>query len=155
MYVINETYTDYNGVQRTEKFMFNFNKAEIMELEIGTAGGLAETIQAIVDAKDGPALITIFKELVLKAYGEKSPDGRRFIKSQQLRDEFSQTEAYSQIFMRLSTDDKEAAAFVNGIVPAELAAEAAKLQVKNDTGVVADIQTKTNAIASAIMPKSE
>ena len=119
------TYTDYNGVERTESFYFNLSKAEVMEMEMSTAGGMAESIQKIVDAKDAPAIIRVFKDLVLKAYGVKSDDGRRFIKSKELSDEFSQTEAYSQIFRELATDDKAAAAFINGIVPADLAQKAA------------------------------
>lgn len=119
------TYTDYNGVERKEDFFFNLNKAELMEMEMGTTGGYAEMIQKIVDAKDAPSIIRIFKELVLKSYGVKSDDGKRFIKSQELSDAFSQTEAYSQIFMELATDDKAAAEFVNGVVPAELAKQVA------------------------------
>lgn len=111
------TYTDYNGVERTEDFYFNLTKTEIMEMELTTSGGLAEMITKIVEAKDGPAIIKVFKDLVLKAYGEKSPDGRRFIKSGEIADAFSQTEAYSQIFMELATDADAAAAFVNGIIP--------------------------------------
>lgn len=122
------SYTDYNGVERKEDFYFNLSKAEIMEMELGTTGGLAEMIQRVVDAKDAPAIIKIFKDLVLKAYGEKSADGRRFIKNQELSDAFAQTEAYSIIFMELATDDKAAAAFVNGIVPADMAQQIAKNQ---------------------------
>lgn len=119
------TYTDYNGVERKEDFFFNLSKAELMEMEMGTTGGYAEMIQKIVNAKDAPSIIRIFKELVLKSYGVKSDDGKRFIKSQELSDAFSQTEAYSQIFMELATDDKAAAEFVNGVVPAELAKQVA------------------------------
>ena len=111
------TYTDYNGVERTEDHYFNLSKAELMEMELSTTGGLAEMINSIVAAQDAPAIVKIFKELVLKAYGKKSPDGRRFIKSQELADEFSQTEAYSQLFMELATDADAASKFVNGIVP--------------------------------------
>lgn len=114
------TYTDYNDVERTEDFYFNLTKAEIMEMEMGTSGGMAEMIQRIVAAQDAPAIIKIFKDLVLKAYGQKSADGKRFIKSQELRDEFVQTEAYSQIFMELATDADAASKFVNGIMPADL-----------------------------------
>ena len=110
-------FVDYNGVERKEDFYFNLTKAEIMEMELSTSGGLAEMIQRIVKAQDAPAIIKIFKELVLKAYGEKSPDGKRFIKSEEISTAFSQTEAYSQIFMELATDSDAAAAFVNGIVP--------------------------------------
>lgn len=121
------TYTDYNGVERTENFYFNLSKAEVMEMELSTAGGMAESIQKIVDAKDAPSIIRVFKDLVLKAYGVKSDDGRRFIKSKELSEEFAQTEAYSQIFMELATDADAAAKFVNGIVPADLAQKAAAL----------------------------
>ena len=119
------TYTDYNEVERTENFYFNLSKAEVLEMEMSTAGGMAESIQKIIDAKDMPAIIRVFKDLVLKAYGVKSDDGRRFIKSKELSEEFSQTEAYSQIFMELATNADEAAKFVNGIVPADLAQKAA------------------------------
>ena len=111
------TYTDYNGVERTEDHYFNLSKAELMEMELSTTGGLAEMINKIVAAQDAPAIVKVFKDLVLKAYGQKSADGRRFIKSQELVDEFAQTEAYSQLFMKLATDADAAAKFVNGIVP--------------------------------------
>ena len=111
------TYTDYNGVERKEDFYFNLTKAEIMEMEMSISGGLTEMINRIVAAQDAPAIIKIFKELVLKAYGVKSPDGKRFIKSDELATEFAQTEAYSQLFMELATDADAASAFVNGIVP--------------------------------------
>lgn len=119
------TYSDYNGVERTEDFYFNLSKAEIMEMEMGTTGGLAEMITRIVAAQDTPAIIKIFKDLVLKAYGIKSPDGKRFIKSAELAEEFSQTEAYSILFMELATDADSAAKFVNGIVPADMSKQIA------------------------------
>lgn len=111
------TYTDYNEVERKEDFYFNLTKAEIMEMEMSISGGLTEMINRIVAAQDAPAIVKIFKELVLKAYGVKSPDGKRFIKSDELATEFAQTEAYSQLFMELATDADAASAFVNGIVP--------------------------------------
>lgn len=118
------TYTDYNNVERSEDFYFNLSKAELMEMEMSTAGGFAETITKIVAAQDQPAIIKLFKELILKAYGEKSPDGKRFMKSEELSTAFSQTEAYSILFMELSTDSDKAAEFVNGIIPSDLAKEA-------------------------------
>lgn len=117
-------YTDYNGTEREETFCFNLTKAELMEMEMSTSGGLAEMIQNIVQTQDAPAIIKIFKDLVLKAYGEKSPDGKRFIKMNDagvpLSLGFSQTEAYSQLFMELATDADKAAEFINGIVPADM-----------------------------------
>lgn len=116
------TYTDYNGTERTEDHYFNLSKAELMEMEMGTTGGLAEMIKRIVDAKDAPAIVKIFKDLILKAYGVKSADGKRFMKSEEISTEFAQTEAYSILFMELATDADAAAAFINGIVPADLPA---------------------------------
>ena len=112
-------YTNYNGVELTEDFYFNLTKAEIMEMELGTSGGLAEMINRIVAAQDAPAIITVFKDLILKAYGEKSADGKYFRKSKEISEAFAQTEAYSILFMELATDADAAAKFINGIVPAQ------------------------------------
>lgn len=111
-------YTDYNGTKRTEDFYFNLSKAEVLEMEMSTAGGLAEMITNVIAAQDTPAIIKIFKDLVLKAFGVKSPDGKRFEKSEELSKAFSQTEAYSILFMKLATNAEEAAKFINGIIPA-------------------------------------
>lgn len=118
------TYDDYNDFSRTEDFYFNLTKAEVMEMQLSTVGGLDTMLKKLVATNDMPSIIKVFKELVLKAYGEKSPDGRRFIKNDELRSEFEQTEAYSIIFMELATDDKAAAEFINGIVPKDLADQA-------------------------------
>lgn len=114
------TYTDYNGVKRTEDFYFNLTQAEITEMEMGTTGGFTEMLQKIIAAKDVPSLVKIMKDLVLRAYGEKSADGRRFIKSEEISKAFSQTEAYSQLFMELALDSEKGSEFVNGIVPASM-----------------------------------
>ena len=119
------TYTDYNGNERTEDFYFNLNKAEIMKMEMSTKGGLAEQIQRVVAAQDQPAIIKIFEDLIITSYGVKTPDGKGFMKSKEITDAFTQTEAYSELFMKLATDADAAARFVNGIVPADMAKQAA------------------------------
>lgn len=113
-------YTDYNGVQREEEFLFNLTKAEIAEMELSVDGGFAEKLKKIIDAKSAPEIIKVFKEIILKAYGVKSDDGKRFIKTQQLRDEFEQTEAYSNLFMELATNADEAGKFINSIIPQDM-----------------------------------
>ena len=124
------TYTDFNDVERTEDFYFNLTKAEIMEMEMSVPGGLGGMIQKIVSAQDAPALIKLFKELILTAYGEKSADGKRFIKKDEhgyrLSEAFAQTEAYSILFMELATDDKAASEFITKIIPIDVQKELAK-----------------------------
>lgn len=114
------TYEDFNGTNRTETFYFHFSQAEILEMEMSVAGGFAERIQKIVDAKDQPAIIKLVKDFVLDAYGEKSADGKRFMKSDEIRTAFVENPAYSEIFMELATDATKAAEFVNGVVPANM-----------------------------------
>lgn len=111
------TYTDYNNNERTEDFYFNLTKAEVMEMEMGTAGGMQEFLNRIVAEQDSAKIIEMFKKIILKAYGQKSLDGKRFIKSEELSSEFSQTEAYSDLFMELATNADAASAFINGILP--------------------------------------
>lgn len=128
MYKKTITYTDYNDVQRTEDFYFSLSEAEITEMQLGVEGGYAAMIDKIIKAKDTPALIKIFKDLLLKSYGIKSDDGRRFIKSEELSKEFTQTPAYSELYMMLATDDKQASAFIKNIMPAKLIAKANELE---------------------------
>jgi hypothetical protein len=111
------TYTDYDGNVRTEVFYFNMNKAEITEMEMSEKGGLSEMLKKIIGEKDNKRMIDTFKDLILKAYGVKSADGKVFKKTQELRDEFSQTEAYVELFMELASDADAAATFVRGIIP--------------------------------------
>ena len=121
-------YTDFNGVEREEKYLFNLTKAELMEMELGTTGGLAETIQNIVDAQDVPKIQELFKKLLLKSYGVKSEDGKRFMKIDKdgtpLSNEFSQSAAFSELYIELATDAEKATDFVKGIIPQDIEASA-------------------------------
>lgn len=123
-------YTDYNGVERTEDFYFNLTKAELTQMELEMPGGMSNVLNRIVKEERVPELIKIFKDLILRSYGVKSDDGKRFIKNKEVLDEFVQSEAYSELYMKLVTDAKAAADFINGIVPAALAAEVAKISTK-------------------------
>lgn len=116
------TYTDYNGAERTETFWFNLSKAELMELQFSVNGDFGKYIESIQASQDNRKIIELFKEIILKSYGEKSADGKRFIKSKELAEEFSQTEAYSELFMQLAQNENEATAFISGIVPKEVQA---------------------------------
>ncbi len=114
------TYTDYNGVERTEDFLFNLTKTEIMEMETSVDGGLSETMKKFVEKQNIPELMKLAKNLILRSYGEKSADGKHFKKSKEISEDFANTEAYSVLFMKLMTDADAASKFVNGIVPADL-----------------------------------
>lgn len=131
-------YTDYNGEEREEKFLFNLSKAELMEMELGTTGGMVETLKKIIETKDTPSLVKIFKDLILKSYGEKSADGKRFIKidneGNPLSIGFSQTEAYSNLFMELATNSVSAIEFVKGIIPSDI--EISDEEIKKLTGEI-------------------
>ena len=122
-------YVDFNDVEREEEFYFNISKAELMEMEFGTIGGFSEMVKRIVEAQDQPTLMKIFKDFILKAYGEKSADGKRFMKKDEfgrpLSANFEQSEAYSVLYMELITDAKAASDFINGVVPADIAKQAA------------------------------
>lgn len=113
-------YTDFNGNKRKEDFYFNLTKAEILEMEMGVNGGLTGILQKIVKEQDQAKIISFFKDLILRSYGEKSNDGKRFVKSDELRDEFSQTEAFSELFMELATDADASVKFVEGIIPGNI-----------------------------------
>lgn len=135
-------YVDYDGRERSENFYFYMSKAELMEMELGTVGGMQNLIQLIIDKQDIPKIMEAFKTIILKAYGEKSPDGRRFIKSAELSEAFSQTEAYSNLYMELITDANAAAAFINGIVPEDVAMAAAERRKEAEEAEAKETENK-------------
>lgn len=120
MYKETVKYIDYNGVERTEDVYFNLSKAELMEMQLSTAGGFDTMINKLIKAQDQPTLVKVFKDIILRSYGVPSPDGRRFIKTKELAEEFTQTEAYSDLYMKFITDSEAAAKFINGIMPKSL-----------------------------------
>lgn len=110
-------YDDFNGLKRKEDFYFNLTEAELTEMELSAEGGLQEQTKRMLASKDGAAIIKFFKDIVLRSYGQKSLDGRNFIKNDEIRADFASTNAYSILFMELATDADKAAEFVNGIIP--------------------------------------
>lgn len=125
------TYNDYNNVERTEDFYFNLSKAELTEMELSISGGLVATIQKITAEQDNPKLVALFKDLILRSYGEKSLDGRTFDKSEAIVNKFKHTEAYSELFMSVCEDTAVAVEFVNGIIPETIKPETIKPEEDN------------------------
>lgn len=117
-------YTDFNGVDREEDFYFNLTEAELAEMNLMTKGGLKGYLEAIINTQDTPAIAELFKTIINKAYGVKSPDGRKFVKSPEILEDFIYTQAYSNLYMSLIADADAAANFVNGIIPKNIADQA-------------------------------
>ena len=129
MYVKKITFTDFAGETRTEEYMFNMSKSDIVQWRYSVNGGIEEVFRRIIDKNDQKALIRMVKDLIHRSYGERSIDGKKFEKRRDgvdLADDFEQTAAYDALFMELITDSKAAADFVNGLMPAELVAELEK-----------------------------
>ena len=117
MFKHNIKYTDYNGMERNEVFYFNLSKAELMEMELSTNAGVEEMIRMMIATNDNAKIVQTFKDLILKSYGIKSEDGRRFIKSKELREQFEQSEAYSEFFMEMiANKDGIQTKFINDVV---------------------------------------
>lgn len=135
MYKRTITYKDYNGNERTEDYRFNLTEAELTKMQLGTSGGMAEMIKRIIEKQDAPSIMAVLEELIDRSYGERSLDGKRFMKSKELTEEFKQTEAYSILFMDLVSDDVKAAEFVNGIMPESIAKEMPKIDASTLTAI--------------------
>jgi hypothetical protein len=116
-------YVDYNNIERSEEFYFNLSETEIVEMAAESEGDLAEEMRKMVESKNSGQIMKVFKDLITRAYGEKSPDGRRFMKSKEISKAFLETEAYNKLFMRLVTDPDYAANFIKGVIPQNVAPE--------------------------------
>ena len=111
-------FTDFDGNEQVEVHYFNLMKTELIEMEVEHGEGLEGMIRRIIETNDKKAIIAEFKKIILVAYGQKSADGKRFIKSPEISTEFSQSPAFDALFMELATDDKAAADFITKVVPA-------------------------------------
>ena len=126
MYKKTITYVDFDDVERTEDFYFNLTKSELMEMDFSATGGMEKLIKNVINTQDSKRIMEIFKEIILKSYGEKSLDGKRFVKTRdghKLADDFAETSAYDTLFMELATNDKAATDFITGIIPKNLSTE--------------------------------
>lgn len=112
----NVTYTDFNGEQQTEVFRFNLTQSELLRME---AGGLPAVLQRIVDTQDKEGLVRQFDWFILQAYGVVSEDGKKFLKSDELRDDFFQSAAYDALFIELASSEQAFVDFIKAVVPAE------------------------------------
>lgn len=121
-------YTDYNGEERKEDFYFNLNKAELLEMQLSMDGGLKAFLEEIIQTKSTPKLVEMFKKIIMMSYGEKSADGKHFMKSDEIRQKFECSEAYSELFMELATDSDSAAEFVNALLPAGFKPDEAEVE---------------------------
>lgn len=148
------TFEDLDGNKVTEDFYFNLTKPEIVELEVSYEGGLVEHLKRIGGAEkpNGALIMSTFKDLLVKSVGRRSEDGRRFIKNQQITDEFFESDAYSVFFMELVTDAEAGATFVNGVMPRDLVA---KMQEDQATTTVSLPNTVTPADAEIPAWKKE
>lgn len=128
------TYEDFNGNQITETFYFNLSKAELIEMQVSVEGGLDKVLKRVSEEKDPAKLLNLFKMFVLKSFGVKSEDGKRFIKDDALTEAFTQTNAYSELYMSLIQDTNAAIDFITGIVPdmPELDQKIAEIKAEND-----------------------
>jgi hypothetical protein len=139
-------YTDFDGNEVTDIFYFNVTKSEVVEVEVGHKQGMEEFLKNIVKTEDRQALVAEFKKIILLAYGEKSSDGKRFIKSDQLREEFSQTAAYDALFIELATSEDAAADFIKGILPPDLRSETEKQTLPAPPNITPVVKPKEEVV---------
>ena len=142
MYKKTIKYTDYNGINREEDCYFNLNESELVDLNLEFGGNLQTFVERVSKAKDQKEIIRLFKELIIASYGIKSDDGRRFMKGEDITKAFKETNAYNELFMLLATNEKEAANFINGIVPQNLEEKAKKLEAERKANGVTPINNQ-------------
>lgn len=122
------TYTDYNGNERTEDFYFNLTEAELTEMQLSADGGLDVVMKRLIQEQNATEMIRIFKDIILRAYGEKSDDGKHFRKSKEISESFLSTEAYNELFMNIVASPESAMEFIRGILPAKVREQIANNQ---------------------------
>jgi len=137
-------YENLDGDKVTEDFYFHLSPAEIAEMELSEPGGLSKRLSGIVESGNPKLIIETFKDILRTSYGRRSEDGKRFVKDAQFWREFTETDAYSQLFIELVTNANSAAEFVNGIIPASVREKVAKM-AQTQTPLPIEIEDKRPA----------
>lgn len=132
------TYTDYDGMERTEDFWFNLSKTELTKLDAELPGGVLGVLRKIIDKKDRKALVDFIETLILRSYGEKTLDGKRFVKTPEMAEEFMQTPAYDELFMSILSDTDSQTSFINGVIPQSMAKEIEQIDKKQVENALAE-----------------
>lgn len=144
------TYETFDGDQVTEVFYFNLTKTELVELQTSVEGGMEKLLQSIVESQDTKKMLEQFKNIVLRAYGERSEDGKRFIKNEKLQEEFSQTAAYDALMSEFFTDEEALITFVRGVMPTGLGDQVAEVMKSNPA--LAMVQAADASAKSPVSP---
>lgn len=153
MYVKTITYTDFNNIERTEDFYFNLTEAEVIEwLTTNSSATLGEVLDGMRRKNDIQGILSSTKDLIYRAYGEKSADGRRFVKTPEVKANFMETPAYSKLFMEISTDANKAVEFLNAVIPSDLAARVRKISAENPNATVDDIRNIAAKSGPMVLP---
>jgi len=138
MYKKNITYTDFNGDERTDAFYFNLSDAEILELQVSYGGDMSRIMRNMLEKRDAKGLLGIITNLIQTSYGEKSSDGKRFMKNQEIRDSFVTTDAYSKLVLELLNDDKEFEKFMTNVIPSDRREQLSEIIRKREQAQVDD-----------------
>ena len=123
-------YTDFNDNEISEDFYFNLSKAELLEMESRSNGGMKAKLERLINTRDISAIMEVFKEIITSSYGVKSDDGKRFIKSKELTDAFVQSNAYSELYIELASNSDSAIDFITHIIPSDLAKQIDQKQIE-------------------------
>lgn len=124
-------YTDFDDNEITEDFYFNLTEAELVEMETQTGGGLKAKIERIMNTRDVSEIMKIFKDIIIKSYGVRSDDRKRFIKNQEVTDAFVQSNAYSELYIELVSNVNSAIEFITGIMPKKVSSQIDKKQLES------------------------
>lgn len=124
------TYTNFEDEEVTETFYFNLTKADLMEMEVSKRGGLNGYIERIQETNDAGLVFEELKSLMSRSVGRLAPDGRGFSRSQQIRDEFMNSEAFSNFILEMLTDPQLAAEFIQGLIPKNIESEVDRIVKK-------------------------
>lgn len=128
------TYEDFNGVTHTEDLYFNLTKTEMSKIVLEEAkfdpdgnqdeesmNAFSDRLREIGRSGDGKKIIDMFEWLLKISYGEKSEDGRRFVKNDEVYEDWRYSASYDQFWQDLMLSETgDMVEFINGIIPADL-----------------------------------
>lgn len=143
------TYTDLNGQSQTETLYFNFNQREAAAFIDSIGGDYDAYASKILSTGRVSDIIDFITNILLDAYGQKSEDGKRFIKNAKIRAEFADSIAFAEITEQFLMDPKFSEEFGQELV-SSIKRPTEKAATKVDPEVLQQLQAGTISVADVV-----
>lgn len=109
-------FENFDGETVSEDLYFHLNIKELQAMEEWPVP-LTKRIADLTNTQDGKKAFELMRDIIEAAYGERSEDGKRFIKNEEVLKNFTQGLTYDEVIIKFIDGSMDLAKFIEGLLP--------------------------------------